>query len=100
MARRSRTQLTSEHAKKIVKKLKAQRGPSSKAHDHYEVFYEDTLVVTLSLRRGSGKYLGHDHLIHDLRVNASKCKCLAQCSYSRVQWLRDIGIIVDDEQAP
>jgi hypothetical protein len=25
---------------------------------------------------------------------------LAQCSYSRVQWLRDIGIIVDDEQAP
>jgi len=89
MPRPSNTQITAQHAKKIVKKLKAKPSSSghSKAHKFYDVFHEDQLVLTFSIRHGSSKYLGHDHLIHELGVNAHDCKCLAQCTYTKKKWI-------------
>lgn len=97
MARRSRTQITQELAKKIVRKLKAKpsnQPGTSASHKFYDVFTENILVLTFSIRHGSKKYLGNDHLMGDLFVNAHTCKCLARCTYSKDKWLehlRDIG---------
>ncbi len=92
--RRSRTQITGELARKIVRKLKAKETSQpgySTAHKFYDVFHDDgRLILTFSIRHSNKKYLGHDHLLDDLHVNAYKGKCLAQCTYSKAQWIRDL----------
>jgi len=95
--RRSRTQITGELARKIVKKLKAKESGQpgqSTAHKYYDVFHDDgRLILTFSIRHAKAKYLGHDHLLDDLHVNARNGKCLAQCSYSKSQWVADLEAI-------
>jgi hypothetical protein len=91
MPRKSGTQITGEMARKIVKKLKAKqttRPGLSNAHKYYDVFHDDgRLVLTFSIRHSNAKYLGHDHLLKDLFVSASKGKCLARCTYSKKEWI-------------
>ena len=82
-------QLTKELAEKIRRKLKGRRGKKSGAHQLYNVFDDDgtTLITTLSIRHGSEKDLGHDHLQDDLHLNSFKAKELARCSMSRDEWI-------------
>jgi len=91
MPRKSRTQITGELARKIVRKLRAKESSQpgqSAAHKYYDVFHDDgRLILTFSIRHSQAKYLGHDHLLKDLHVNAHHGKCLAQCTYSRDQWI-------------
>lgn len=94
MPRRSRSQITRKMAGKIVKKLKAKLAGGG-SHKQYEVYDDnDVLAATFTVRHGSADYLGHDHLMGELKVNAHRCKCLAWCTFSRNQYLqhlRDIG---------
>ncbi len=88
-------QLTKELAEKIRKKLKGKKGKRSGAHQIYSVFDDDgkTLITTLSIRHGSERDLGHDHLQDDLYLNSHKAKALAHCNISREQW---IGLLIKD----
>jgi hypothetical protein len=98
MPRRSRNQITKEGAKKIIKKLKAVKvSGTQSAHDQFEVLYEDTLVTTLSLRRGSQRNKGHDFIPGELGVGPNFAKQMAACTKSRIEYLKRIGIIEEDE---
>lgn len=90
--------ITKELAEAILKKLKARRigGKKGSAHDEYVIEVEGVEVAYTSLRRGSEKDQGHDHVPRDLMVGPSFAKRMGQCSVSRVgyiQHLRDIGAI-------
>jgi hypothetical protein len=80
-------QLTKELAVKIRKKLKGKKVGKGGAHQEYDVFDGDVLVVTLSIRRGSERDKGHDHLPGELRCNTHMAKGLAQCPVSKEMWL-------------
>ena len=90
MPRRSRTQITADYAKRIVKKLKGQRSGECDAHKYFDVYTVDgkLYLTQLSLRHGSGSrpYLGHDHMIGQLGVNAYTAKELARCNVTREEW--------------
>lgn len=96
MPRPSRTQITAEYAVKIVRKLKAKESSapgSGNAHTYYDVLSnQGKYLLSISLRHGarSQKYLGHDHMIGQLRINAYDAKRLAQCSLSRDSYLKAI----------
>jgi hypothetical protein len=96
MGRPSHTQITGELAKKIVKKLKgkeSKRPGKDHSHAFYDVFSLKGIYITsLSLRHGadSKKYLGHDHMIEQLKINAFKAKQLAQCTMSRRAWIVEV----------
>jgi len=82
-------QLTKELAKKIVKKLKGKKSKKSKAHQLFDVRDADgTLIVSISLRHGSEKDQGHDHLQDELCVNTHIAKGLAYCPVSKEQWIQ------------
>ena len=82
--------ITKEIAEKLVKKLKAKKRGKAGAHIYYDVWDNEEIVVWFSLRHGSEKDKGHDHIPPQLGVNAHKTKCLAQCTYSRNDYLKEI----------
>lgn len=93
-------QITREIAQKVVRKLKAKKAASAgkgKAHTHYDVFGADgEIILSFSVRHGSQKNLGHDHLMGDLYTNAHNVKRLANCTYSRkkyLEYLKELGTI-------
>lgn len=94
--------VTKELALKIVKKLKATAIPSrSKAHDLYVVEHGGIIVAEISIRRGSDKDLGHDHLPRDLHLSPNKTKLLGQCPLKREEYFQhlvDQGLIEGDEE--
>jgi hypothetical protein len=91
VTRRSKTQITSELAKKIADKLKAEKQPSgSSAHDLYVVSEDGEALCFFSIRRGSRKNLGHDHIPGEIHVGPSKAKRLGQCPMSRDEWLEEM----------
>jgi hypothetical protein len=106
MARKSSTQITAEHAKKIIKKLRGKKSSVpgiGQAHPHYDVFSDKGVyLTTLTLRHGadSKKYLGHDHMIEQLLVNAHKAKKIAQCSISRKAWIEEVEPMDDKANPP
>ncbi len=89
--------ITKELAVKIAKKLNAVAIKSrSKAHDLFAVEYQSQVVAEISIRRGSRKDLGHDHVPRDLHVSPRNARLLAQCPLSREEYfqlLREQGLI-------
>lgn len=82
--------ITKQLAEKIVKKLGAKKSPTQargSGHDLYDFEYGGTIIFQFSLRRGSMKDLGHDHLPADLHLGPNKAKQLAQCPLSMTQYL-------------
>ena len=79
--------VTKELAIKILKKLGASKIRSGKAHDDFEVEYQGVVIVSTSLRRGSEKDLGHDHMPSDLHIGKSQAKRLGQCPLSKQEYL-------------
>ena len=80
--------ITKELGLRIVKKLEGQLlAAKSKAHDIYGVYENAQLIARISIRRGSEKDKGHDHIQRDLNVPTSFAKGLAQCPKSRGEWI-------------
>lgn len=84
--------ITKEHALNIASKLKAKRIDEKKQrpHDLYAVYDGEVLVTTFSVRRGSNKEAGHDHIPRQLFVGPKAARDLAQCPMSRDDWFRAI----------
>jgi len=79
--------INKELAVKIIKKLKATQTDSG-AHNDYEVLdFRGNVVAITSLRHGSAKELGHDHMPDDLHIGAGKAKLLGQCPLTRLQYI-------------
>lgn len=80
--------ITKELALKTIKKLKATKIASGGAHDHYQITDDyDRVVALTSIRHGSNKEAGHDHMPDDLHLGPSKARSLAQCGVSRKQFI-------------
>lgn len=92
-------QITKELAERIVAKLRARRSPDVRRgspHDLYDFEFDGVLVLQLSVRRGSAKDLGHDHMPKELRLGPGQAKRLGQCPLSLDEYvaiLRDKGVI-------
>lgn len=83
--------ITKELAEKIVSKLNASRIKTrNKAHDEYAVEYKGRVIAILSIRRGSAKEQGHDHIPRDLQIRPNQARSLAQCSWSREDYLENL----------
>ena len=93
--------ITKELALKIVRKLKGSLiKAKSKAHDLYEVEHAGLVVAFISIRRGSGKDLGHDYISKDLHISTGNARRLAQCPLSRdgyIVLLREQGLVPPDD---
>jgi hypothetical protein len=87
MARRSKTQITSELAVKIAKKLQAEVENDGGAHDMAVVFHDGAMVASFGIRRGSRKGAGHDHIPRELHVGPAFARGLGQCPKSRQDWI-------------
>lgn len=99
MPRRSRVQLTKDHARAIARKLQAvDISAKRSAHQEYGVFYDGILVASFGVRRGSRRNQGHDHLPGDLDISMRFAKDLANCPRSREDYLRAIGAIEEGVQ--
>jgi hypothetical protein len=92
--------ITKEHARRVVRKLKAEVITKRSAHDLAQVFYNGQLVVQFGLRRGSSKESGHGHLPEDLHLTQHQTLELARCPLSYDDWvslMRERGLIQDEE---
>ena len=81
--------ITKELAKQIIKKLMATQVKRSGAHILYNVEHAGCVVASTSLRHGSGKDLGHDHIPRDLGLTPATTKRFAQCSVTREDLIRE-----------
>lgn len=83
-------QITKELAEKIVKKLGATKSlPQRKGapHELFDFVHDGVLVAKLSLRRGSEKDQGHDHMLKELRLGPRDAREFAQCKISVAEYL-------------
>lgn len=93
--------ITKELAEKIVHKLAAKKSPSrgrNTSHDLYDFEHDGVLIAQLSIRRGSDKDKGHDHLSKDLYLTSGQAKRLGQCPLSLAEYLeilREKGLLGD-----
>ena len=72
--------ITKEHALKIRDKLGARIMPErGSAHDVYGIYYNEQLVASFGIRRGSEKGQGHDHIPHAINVSPNFAKQIALC---------------------
>jgi hypothetical protein len=94
--------ITKELVEKIADKLKATKIKSrNKVHDEYAVEHEGRIIAIISIRRGSAKDQGHDHIPRDLQIRPSQARFLAQCSWSREDYLeslRERGLLGEEEE--
>ena len=95
--------ITKELAEKIVAKLKATKVKTkSKSHDFYDVEQDGRVIASISIRRGSEKDKGHDHIPRDLHISPRQAKLLAQCPWKRedyIRALREKGLIEEREES-
>lgn len=92
-------QVTKQLAIVILDKLHATLVKSGKAHDEYRVEHGGRVIAMTSLRRGSEKDLGHDHMPRDLHISPNQAKKLGQCPWKHedfIRCLQDKGIIPPD----
>ena len=84
--------ITKQHALAIVEKLKASLATNKKnrPHDLYRVYENDELIANFSIRRGSEKDKGHDHVPKQLLVSPRDARDLAQCPMSREDWIEKL----------
>jgi hypothetical protein len=93
--------ITKELAARILKKLKATKIGSGGAHIDYEIVdFHGRIIAITSLRRGSNKELGHDHMPDDLHIGPGKAKLLGQCPLSRKQYIKILQDKGDAEPDP
>lgn len=93
--------ITKELAIKIISKLKATEIHSGGAHDQYQITDDHGRVVAItSIRHGSNKEAGHDHMPNDLHLGPSKARSLAQCGVSRKQYIAILQEQGDAEPDP
>jgi hypothetical protein len=93
--------ITKELAVKIIKKLDATKVASGGAHDQYQITdFQGRVVAVTSVRHGSNKELGHDHMPDDLHLGPSKTKSLGQCNISRKQFIAILQEQGDAEAEP
>ena len=89
--------ITKELAIKILDKLKGiKTGKKGGAHTEYAIEHNGQVIALTSLRHGSEKDLGHDHMPRDLNVGPNFAKLLGQCPKSRNDYIRKLqedGII-------
>jgi len=78
--------LTTEHAEKIAKKLKAKIEKSQKGHDYARIFFGGKLIAYFGIRRSS-KDTGHDHIPRMIFLPPHKTKQLAICTMSYEEWI-------------
>ncbi len=68
----------------IAKKLKARvETRSNRPHDIAFVYYEQQLIATFGIRRGSKKEAGHDHIPRQIHVSPHDARLLGQCPLSQ-----------------
>jgi hypothetical protein len=84
--------VTKHHALNIASKLKAKLivGKKQRPHDLYAVYENDVLVTNFSIRRGSNKEAGHDHIPGQLFLGPKAARDLAQCPMSREEWIKEV----------
>src|SRR5436190_24377264 len=94
--------ITKELALKIIKKLGATDVTARNSpHDLYEVVHRGVVVAHISIRRGSDRDQGHDHLKDDLHIGPHKARLLGQCPLSREEYIRILqekGLAPADEE--
>src|SRR5271163_2292145 len=93
--------ITKELAIKIAKKLGAQKVvKKNRPHDNYLVFQDGLLVARFSIRRGSEKDKGHDHIPAEIHLSAHDAKLFAQCAHAYDYWVEEMRIkgIIPREQ--
>jgi hypothetical protein len=94
--------ITKELAQKIVAKLKASKIDSrAKAHDEYAVEEDGIVFAFISIRRGSEKDQGHDHIPRDLHISPNQAKRLGQCPWKRtdyIECMREKEILPPEEE--
>ena len=93
------TVITKELAIKIRDKLGA-RSLTTKndVHDVYGVFYNDRLIASFGIRRGSKKDSGHDHVPKALNVPTGFAKQIGTCSRYLDDYLRAQGLLPPEQQ--
>jgi hypothetical protein len=92
--------ITKEHARKLVRKLKATVTTNTKAHDLAEVHHNGVLIASFGIRRGSNKNLPHPHIPNDVHLNRRETLDLANCPMSVEQWhqrLIEAGVMDADD---
>lgn len=82
--------ITKELAEKIVKKCGGRRSGKQGAHVLYDVVYEGELVATVSIRHGSSKDQGHDHIPDDMHVRPHFAREMGRCNYSFDDWIQEL----------
>src|SRR3954447_19530870 len=82
--------ITKELAKKIIKKLKGRKTGSGGAHDEYVIIHDRQIIAVTTIRHGSEKDLGHDHMPGDLHVGPNFAKLIGQCPKSRNDYIRQL----------
>jgi hypothetical protein len=100
MPRRSQNQITKELALKIVDKLRAEKITTrSDEHDEYVVMHDGVAVARFGIRRSSNWNKGHDYVPGELGVGPNFAKNLAWCPKSRDDFLRQIGVLAEPDDA-
>jgi hypothetical protein len=92
--------ITKEHARKLVRKLKATIDTKSKAHDLALVYHNGVIIATFGIRRGSNNNLPHGHIPNALHLNARDTLLLANCPMPVEEWVRrltEAGVIEEDD---
>ena len=80
--------ITKELALEIAKKLKAEiETRKNKRHDMAKVYYQEQLVTSFGIRRGSRKNLGHDHIPSQIYLSPHDARLLGQCPMTRKEWV-------------
>ena len=88
--------ITKELAERIVKKLDGRILRPQGAHDLWGIFFNEKLVASFGIRRGSEKDKGHDHVSGEIHLSPHKARLLGQCPMTDDEWvaeMRQKGII-------
>lgn len=86
-------QINKQTAETIVKKLKGVLRKNTQAHDLYEIYSNDGILITqIGIRRGSNKDQGHGHIPNQLHISFHDTKLMGACFIQKNDW---IGMLKD-----
>jgi hypothetical protein len=81
----------------IAEKLGANRLIDRKRHENVQFRYNDRIIFTFGIRRGSGEK-GHNFIPRQMSLSQKECRTFRDCTMSLEQYiqiLRGKGLIVD-----
>ena len=91
--------VTGEHAKKIIKKLKASKSATqSTHHKHYDVVEKDKVLRVFAISHTGHKGKPQSHLPDQLALNAYQTKELADCNLSRKDYIKRLNEIDNGDE--